>query len=317
MKTKLFFIIAAIALVKAAKSQDLLVTNDSSRLQTVVLEIQTNAIKYNLVKNNGGPSYVIAKSNVAYIIFKNGTSERFTKKQETDFSVYNLDGSTTPSNMREYYRIPRHNKDLEHLYKRKNYLGFNHLALLNSNVSFTYMRDFAKEKMILHIPVSVGIGKPDITNSMYKGAFRNNNTDNTFNIMKYQTGLGLLFTPSFNQEVNFLIGPSFSFAQYDMSTKTTFGVTDTTQTYNIRYEDFRNDFTLFRLQCGGSLGFLIRITEKINMSIIANLGLKKDSYSEKDPFGIEYINSKSRNQLQTPSNVLPYANFAWSIGYRF
>ncbi len=316
MKTKLFFILAGIAVIKAANAQDLLVTNDSSRLQTVIVEIQPTTIKYSLVKNNGGPTYVISKSNVAYIIFNNGTSERYTKKPETEFNVYNLDGSTTGYH-REYYRIPRHNKDLEHLYKRKNYLGFNHLALLNSNVSFTYMRDFVKERMILHVPISVGIGKPDITNSMYRGSFRNNNTVNIYNIMKYQAGLGLLFSPSFGQSVNFLIGPSFSFAQYDMSTKTRFGVVDTTQTYGIRHEDFKNDFTLFRLQCGGTLGFLFRISAKLNMSVTANLGFKKDSYSEKDPYGIEYINTKSKHELQEPTNVLPYANFAWSIGYRF
>src|SRR5437868_11763508 len=115
---KLIFTITSIASINTARSQDLLVTNDSARLQTVILEVQSSAIKYNLVKNNGGPSYVIAKSSVAYIIFKNGTSEKYTTNDrgETDLNKYNLDGSR-PTHVQEYYRIPKHNQDLEHLYK--------------------------------------------------------------------------------------------------------------------------------------------------------------------------------------------------------
>lgn len=316
-KTKLFFIIATIALVKAAKSQDLLVTNDSIRLQTVVVEIQPSIIKYTLVKNIGGPTYVISKSNVAYINFKNGTSERFTISQPaTDLSVYNLDGSKPNSN-REYYRIPRHNTDNEHLYKRKNYLGLNHLALLNSNLSFTYMRDIRKEKLVLHVPVSIGIGKPDITNSVYGAAYLNASSKNTYNLMNYQVGAGLLFTPSFGERVNFLIGPSFSFAQYDMSTKSVFSYVDPNNSNQLITEEFKNNFVMFRQQYGGTIGFLFRLSEKINMSLTANIGGKKDSYKEEDPFGIEYMNKKTVYQREATQNVRPFANFAWSIGYRF
>lgn len=317
MKTKLIFAIAGIALIKAANAQDLLVTNDSSRLQTVVIEIQPSTIKYSLVKNNGGPTYVISKSNVAYINFKNGTSERYTiSKPETDFNVYNLDGSK-PNSYRDYYRIPRHNKDNEQLYKRKNYLGLNHLALLNSNLSFTYMRDIRKEKLILHVPVSIGIGKPDITNSVYGGAYLNPIAKNTYNLMNYQVGAGLLFTPSFGERVNFLIGPSFSFAQYDMSTKSVFGYPDPNSANQLIYEEFKNNFVMFRQQYGGTIGFLFRISEKINMSATANIGGKKDTYNENDPFGIEYMNKKTVYQRDATQNVRPFVSFAWSIGYRF
>jgi hypothetical protein len=316
MKTKLFFIVGCIASIKAATAQDLLVTNDSVRLQTEVLEIQTNTIKYNLTKNNGGPSYIVGRSSIAYIVFKNGTSERFTKKPEVDFSVYNLDGSKSNS-YHDNYRIPRHNKDNEHLYKRKNYLGMNHLALLNSNLSFTYMRDIRKEKFILQIPVSIGIGKPDITNSVYGGIYLNPAAKNTYNLMNYQVGAGLLFTPSFGERVNFLIGPSFSFAQYNMSTKAVFGYTDSNNASQLIYEEFKNNFVMFRQQYGGTIGFLFRISEKINMIATANIGGKKDSYLENDPFGIEYMNKKTVYQREAPQNVRPFANFAWSIGYRF
>lgn len=312
---KLIFTITCIASFKASKAQDLLVTNDSTRLQTVVLEIQTNAIKYNLVKNNDGPSYIIAKSSVAYIIFNNGTVERFEKsKPQFDLSRYNLDGSK-PTDIREYYRIPRRNQDNEHLYKGKNYLGINHLALLNSNISITYMRDIKSEKIILQIPVSVGIGKPDLTNSTYNGGYLFYGNKNTYNKLDYQAGIGLLFTPSFGEKVNFLVGPSVSFSQYDMSTKMVYTIPTTSATYISG--EFRNDFKLFRQFYGGTIGFLFRMSKKINMSVTANLGCKKDTYNEKDPFGLEYVNSQTGWGHDANTNVLPYANFAWTIGYRF
>ncbi len=314
---KLIFTLACIASLKAANAQDLLVTTDSSRLQTVVLEIQTGTIKYNLVKNNGGPAYVIARSSVAYINYKNGTTERFTdRKPEPDLAKYNLDGSK-PLEIHEYYRIPKYNADNEKLYKRKNYIGLNHLALLNSNISLTYMRDIKSEKIILQIPVSIGFDKPDMTNSTYNGSYLYNGSKNTYNKMDYQVGMALLFTPSFGQKVNFLIGPSLSFSQYDMSTKTTYMVASTTQTNTFITSEFQNDFTLLRQFYGGTLGFLFRMSEKINMSLTANIGCKKDSYSEKDPFGIEYVNKQTGRGRDANTNVLPYTNVSWTIGYRF
>lgn len=324
MKTKLFFIIAGIALIKAAKSQDILVTNDSTRYQTVVTEIQPSAIKYTLVKNNEGPSYVIAKTNVAYIIFKNGVTERYNylRQPENNLSKYNLDGSQ-PTGFNGYYgvnpnpRIPHRPENTEHLYKRKNYLGLNHLALLNSNISFTYMRDIAKERMILQIPVSIGIDKPDMTNNAYNGNYLNYGSKNTYNLMNYQVGLGLLFTPSFGQRVNFLIGPSFSFSQYSMSTKTSYMITPPTSSTTATYGEFKNDFELYRQFYGATIGFMFRMSEKLNMTVTANVGCKKDSYNEKDPYGINFVNGQTNYQREANPNVLPYANFSWTIGYRF
>lgn len=270
-----------------------------------------------MAKNPEGPTYIISKSNVAYINYKNGTSDRFaTERPSNDLNKYNLDGSvsTCPN---QYYRIPYHKKDFSHLYKGKNYIGFNHLALLNSNISFTYMRDLSKEKAILTIPVSFGIDKPDITNNMYNGGYLNYGSKNTYNVMNYQVGVGLLFSPSFGQKVNFLIGPSLSFAQFDISTKTTYMVPSTTQTNTPIKGEFKNDFTLYRQFYGGTIGFLFRMSEKLNMTLTANLGCKKDSYSEKDPFGIEYVNSQGGWSREANANVLPYANLSWTIGYRF
>jgi len=314
---KLIITITCIAFIKAAKSQDLLVTKDSSHVQTVIVEVQADNVKYKLAKNPEGPTYILAKSNIAYINYKNGTSDRFTiEKPGNDLNKYNLDGSVPACN-NNYYRIPYHKKDFSHLYKRKNYIGFNHLALLNSNISFTYMRDLVKEKAILTIPVAIGIDKPDMTNTTYNGSYLNYGSTNTYNAMNYQVGAGLLFSPSFGQKVNFLIGPSFSFSQFEMSTRTNYLVTLATQTTQAVYGEFKNNFTLYRQFYGGTVGFMFRMSEKLNMTVTANLGCKKDSYSEKDPYGNDIVNATANWYRPTTANVLPYANLSWTIGYRF
>lgn len=315
-KTKLILIIAGITFIKAAKAQDLLVMNDSTHVQTVIKEIQSSAIKH--LKNDDGPTYVVSKKEVAYIVYKNGIVERYTNPQANDLNQYNLDGSA-PVTIAQYHRVPRYQKEKnnEHLYKRKNYIGFNHLALLNSNISFTYMRDIQKEKAILQIPVAVGLGKPDMTNSTYNGNYLNYGSKNTYNQMNYQVGLGFLFTPSFGEKVNFLIGPSLSFAQYDMSTKTGYMITPPTATSTATFGEFKNDFILYRQFYGATVGFIFRMSEKLNMTLTANVGCKKDTYNEKDPFGINYVNSQTNWSREANTNVLPYANLAWTIGYRF
>jgi hypothetical protein len=321
MKTKLFIIIAGIALIKTAKAQDQIVTVDSSRIQTIVQEVQQNNIKYKLAKNEEGPSYIIAKSSVAYILYKNGTTERYSKpKAQNNLNQYNLDGFQSPD-LNVYHRIPRRpqpqEQDNSHLYKRKNYIGINHLAFLNSNISLTFMRDVQKEKLILQIPVSIGMGKPDLTNNAYNGSYLNYGSKNTYNQMNYQAGLGLLFTPSFGEKINFLIGPSLSFTQYQMSTKTNYMIASPTSTNPPVTGEFKNDFTLYRQFYGATVGFMFRMSEKLNMTLTANVGCKKDSYNEKDTFGIEYVNKQTGWGRDANANVLPYANFSWTIGYRF
>ncbi|HRD37195.1 MAG TPA: hypothetical protein PLC65_01075 [Bacteroidia bacterium] len=53
------------------------------------------------------------------------------------------------------------------------------------------------------------------------------------------------------------------------------------------------------------------------MTALANIGCKKDVYNESDPFGIEYVNKMTGSGFVRNANVLPYANFSWTIGYRF
>jgi len=310
-------IILSILIAKAICAQDLIVFTDSSKVKAVISEIGSDNVKYKRYDMLDGPKYSVDRKTVAYVKYKTGSTERLQAVEQNtpiDYSVYNMDGSR-PRTIKTENGIL---KSKAHLYKRKNYIGFNHLALLNSNFSFSFMHDLAKEKLIVHLPVSFGYGKPDLTNSVYNGSYLHRTNSNTYNRMNFSVGAGLLFSPSFGHSVNFLIGPSFSVSQYEMSTKV-----NITAPSPVPYQapivigEFKNDFILIRQVYGGTIGLLIRISERLNMTALANIGCKKDVYNESDPFGIEYVNKMTGSGFVRNANVLPYANFSWTIGYRF
>lgn len=60
---------------------DLLVFNDSARLNVKVLEITNESIKYKRCDHFDGPTYSISQSKAAYIKYYNGVTESFIKSQ--------------------------------------------------------------------------------------------------------------------------------------------------------------------------------------------------------------------------------------------
>ena len=207
-------------------------------------------------------------------------------------------------------------KKCEKLYTRKNYIGFNYISFLNTALGFNYMRDVKKANLIINIPFAFGLGSPSITNSLYSINYLDGTHTTKYELMKYQIGISALFAPSMNKEVNFLMGPSFNFSEYKMSVNTQYSISSATP-YQYTYETFSNNFILRRVHYGLNMGFLARFSEKVNMNMLFTFGYKKDTYNQIDPFGINQINSVVKNKIIPKDNVMPYENFAWSVGYRF
>ena len=82
-------------------SQDQLFKRDNTKQEVKVLEVTPEEIKYKLKANLSGPVYTIKKSDVALIIYENGTHETYsdTKSQSPQTvyveprSYYNIDSS--------------------------------------------------------------------------------------------------------------------------------------------------------------------------------------------------------------------------------
>ncbi len=315
---KVSFILLALFLINFCKAQDVITRNDSSQVKATVIEINPREIKYKLFNYPDGPIISISKEEVAYITFKSGAVERFTKPETkiTQTQTYNPNRYNL-----DVVPVTRYNpedkiKKCEKLYKKKNFIGFNYIAFLNTALGFNYMRDIKKANLIINVPFAFGLGSPAITNSLYRNVYLDGTSTTKYELMKYQIGINALFAPSMNREVNFLMGPAFNLSEYRMSVETKYTTVDA-QPYQNSNATFTNSFTLRRQHYGMNIGFLARISEKVNMNMLITFGYKQDSYNEKDPFGIEEMNKTAKYQVKPKDNVMPYVNFAWSVGYRF
>lgn len=316
MKTQNIISLVAVCFSINASAQDIITKNDSSKLNTKIIEIGNAQIKYKLFNYIEGPLYITNKSEIAYIIFSNGSVEKINKTSTSNSyynpNKYNLDAETVPTNY--YHKKP---KDYSHLYNKKNYIGFNYVSFLNGALGFNYMHDFKKFNTIISVPFAFGIGDPAITNDLYSNSQNwSYQTRTIYNNMNYQAGINVLFSPSMNGPVNFLMGPAYNFTEFNASSKTMAyqPSTSTTPGSTITYS---NDFKLYRQHFGVTVGFLARFTSRINMNMQLTLGTAKDSYSKKDPFGYEYFTSLPNVYIEKRRGSQPYANFLWSIGYRF
>lgn len=64
----------------AVQSQDYITKKDSTKIEALVLEINSSNIIYCFYNYQDGPKITLAKSDIAYIIYKNGTKEAFIQQ---------------------------------------------------------------------------------------------------------------------------------------------------------------------------------------------------------------------------------------------
>ena len=133
----------ALSIINFCDAQDVITRNDSSQVKANIIEINPREIKYKLFNYAEGPTISSNREDVAYIVFKSGVVERYAKtrvkttpSQSYNPNRYNLDA--IPVSM---YDPELKIKKCEKLYNKKNYLGFNYIAFLNTALGFNYMRD--------------------------------------------------------------------------------------------------------------------------------------------------------------------------------
>jgi hypothetical protein len=317
MKTITFFFATFLCTGKL-DAQDIITKADSSKVVASIAEITPTQVKYKLFNYEDGPLITSNRSEIAYITFKNGMTERFPKTVIVNPAYnpnrYNLDKQPVSA-----YNPEQRIKKCAALYKGKNYIGFNYITFLNTALGFNYMRDIKKANLIINVPFAVGLGAPSVTNGLYGRSYLDNNASTKYDRMQYQIGLSTLFAPGMSKEVNFLMGPSFNFTSYIVSVNRSFSVPTGQSNSNFTRIDFKNTFELRRLHYGVNVGFLARFSERFNMNMLLTIGYKKDSYTRNDPYGVEQINKQTNGMgnYVLPENVMPYVNFAWSLGYRF
>jgi hypothetical protein len=65
-------------------SQDIIVTKKAEKISAKVEEVGVDVVKYKKMDNLTGPSYTIKKSEIASIIYKNGTVDVFAEEEKAE-----------------------------------------------------------------------------------------------------------------------------------------------------------------------------------------------------------------------------------------
>ena len=79
MKRSLLLLIAAFFGVLTTSAQDLIVKNDSTKIESKVIEITPEQVRYKRFSNPEGPTYVLPTLEIHYIRYANGETEYYTR----------------------------------------------------------------------------------------------------------------------------------------------------------------------------------------------------------------------------------------------
>ena len=71
------FLFVATMLSAQTQNHDLIITNSSERIDAVIIEVTSTEIKYKQADFQTGPTFVLAKSEIASIIYSNGQVQTF------------------------------------------------------------------------------------------------------------------------------------------------------------------------------------------------------------------------------------------------
>lgn len=306
-------LIALFCLVGNIYGQDQLFKKDNSKINVKVLEISETEIKYKQFNYLDGPTYIVAKKDVAMIIYQNGSHEVFNNKAEV--AVLNKDNSTETQKKFEEVQLAKFND----LVSTKNLVSLNILEPMNGTFSLNYLREIANNLFHVYIPIGVGFTQPYYSQMMVPAnySFGGSNTSNYVNNYKFirksiEAGIGLHFQTSGKRAVTHFIGPYVGISQFNGTYNVTNFHYDPYTNIN-QHASYETAFVLNRYQILLDNGFLFRATKNFNIILIAGIGYRVDDYIANNPS--KYTgNSINYNYYSLPLNSF---KLGLSMGYRF
>ncbi len=79
MKKTILVLLAAVCGATTASAQDVIVKTDDAKIESKVVEISPDAVRYKRFSNPDGPTYVLPTAQILYIRYANGEVEHFNK----------------------------------------------------------------------------------------------------------------------------------------------------------------------------------------------------------------------------------------------
>lgn len=147
MNSRIVYLLSFSILSVVGYSQDVIVKKDSSKITSKLTEINPQEIKYTRFDNVNGSTYVISKSEVAYVVYENGITEFF--KSTDSHTSDNL--SINPIPLKVSTKRPD---------SVGNYIKFNlQLGAVINSLSSNYTRREAQQSLTSSESYSASSGK--------------------------------------------------------------------------------------------------------------------------------------------------------------
>ncbi|NOZ35387.1 MAG: hypothetical protein GXO80_08825 [Chlorobi bacterium] len=83
MKKSVLIVVFLISFSVSSFSQDIITKYDSTKIEAKIIEVNLKTVKYKKYSNQDGPVYVINKSDIHDILYKNGDRDVFTEKDNS------------------------------------------------------------------------------------------------------------------------------------------------------------------------------------------------------------------------------------------
>lgn len=282
-------------------SQDQLFKKDNTKLMVKIFEINPTEIVYKLFSYPDGPKITILKSEVALIIYQNGTHEVINSTSHAPIVKV-----VAPSNKEEK------NLNLETKLSTKNNITINLLEPVNGCIGLTYTRELVNHHFNVCIPIIVGITTPFVNqafaNADYSVSYKYDHLVSDFKFSRkiVDIGLGVNFQTSPQRATTYFVGPLVTYSKFN-------GSYVVVKYDNSQYININHEFVLERWNIMINNGFLIKVGKNFSIILNAAFGYKKQKFITNDP--TQYgSNHYFRNILSSPINA---SKLGMSIGYRF
>lgn len=295
-------------------SQDQLFKKDNSKQEVKVLEVTPDEIKYKLKVNPNGPLYTIKKSDVALVIYENGTHETYPESKSQTQTVYVEQRPYYTFDSSAIYKDRTREKQFLSFTKAKNVAFINIVDVLNSSISLSYFREFGNGLFDIHVPFSFSFAEPAFQS--FFGSYNPGNYSGITNFKitqkAYDFGLGFYINTSGRRVVTHFIGPLVRFVQYNG----TFQAYDNNTYYYNSYVNYQlHGFVVNETICMLNTGVLFRVTPRFNIKINAALGfVTARHFVANDPATFQ---NNSNNNYYTTNNYATSFLAGFHFGYRF
>lgn len=269
-------------------SQDFIYLNNGSKFEANVKELTSTEIKYKNINNPDGPTYVLSKSDVLFVEFKNGTIEVINKNPASVSPK-----SSTPSAGDS--KPVKKSSPIDLYYMNKNSILINGLALTNADITLLYEHDFLNSHLGLTVLGAYNFNKV--------ATWPNNYLQELSNPKKnYDLGLGVNFFPSNRRKSQYFVGLLVKYMNYSFDREV-----NTEEVINgISYLKIVTEKAQgYQLATMIVNGFQVRITPTVTYKAFIGLG----------PFNADNDLKKALNKKD--GGTLPKAYLGICFGYRF